>query len=165
MSLTAPVSQGTTRHQSSPDRPQVCEVFQWKYDVGPSAPWWRRLYFHFIYYPFAWFSFRVVKIVPFDRLEPDGSLSFKHEQGVWESCADATREAARYPFGGYRVVVFNAAESDDPVYGRTHFPNSPAWKEYERVASKEQVAVARELAGAVAEAQAVIDAYRSHSRV
>ena len=138
---------------------EVCEVFQWKYNVD--GPWWRRWYFRCVYLPFARFSFHVVRIVPVERIDPDGSLSWKEEQGVWLDCADAEREAAKYQFGGWRVVRFNAPESEGAIYGRSHFPNSDQWHEYERSASKEQAAVARGLHDALNEADQVIQRFRT----
>jgi len=151
------------RFPSNPDLPeQCCEVFQWKYNYA--GPWWRRLYFRYVYLPFARFSYHVVKVIPFERIDPDGSLSWKEEQGVWLDCEQAQQEASKYPFGGWRIVRLNGAEAYESLQGRSHFPNSTQWQDYERSATSEHHEVSKGLQHALAESRRVVEQFRAMNR-
>lgn len=50
------------RMQAEREVEQPCEVWkvaQWKHDVDPTEPWWRRFYFHYVFLPFLNFSFKL----------------------------------------------------------------------------------------------------------
>lgn len=105
---------------------ELFRVFQWKYKPDSCKPWWKRWYFHWIYLPFARFSYFKMDVVPFERLEPDGSLSWKEDEGYFYDRWRAEQEAAKYPFGGYNPVAINASEQDASCKPRCQFPQSKA---------------------------------------
>lgn len=143
---------------------RIYRAFQWKYNIDKSCPWWRKLYFHFIWLPFARFSYLRVGIVPFDRLEPDGSLSWKEDQGYFTSEWQAAQEAAKYPFGGYNEVAMNAAENAESCKPRVQFPNSAAKRAYLKRGRRQvelDVGPLERLQQVLNETQAVVDSQRT----
>lgn len=46
----------------TPEDEYVFKVSQWKWEPDPSAPWWQRKFFHWVYLPFQNFSLSVFKI-------------------------------------------------------------------------------------------------------
>src|SRR5215217_2348432 len=40
-----------------PEPKDVYKVIQWKQDLDPTEPWWKRAYYRYIYLPFQNFSF------------------------------------------------------------------------------------------------------------
>jgi hypothetical protein len=152
------------RSLAPPDDPlNVYPAFQWKYNVDENSPWWRKLFFRYVWLPFARFSYCKMKIVPFQRLEPDGSLSWKEHQGVFVREEDAQREAAKYAYGGYSRVYFNAPEMGKTITGRSSYPSSTANVEYEREAAKEEKAETDKFKEVLREAQIAIDRFRSRA--
>ena len=141
----------------------VYKAFQWKYDVDEKSPWYRRVFFRYVWLPFARFAYCKMKIIPFQRLEPDGSLSWKEEQGVFVREEDAQREAGRHAFGGYSRIYFNAPEPGRTVVGRTAFPNSEAVEAYEQRVMKEERAETDKFKEVLKEAQTAIDRFRSRA--
>ena len=111
---------------------ELFRVFQWKYKPDSCKPWWKRWYFHWVYLPFARFSYFKMDVVPFERLEPDGSLSWKEDEGYFYDRWRAEQEAAKYPFGGYNPVAVNATEQDTSCKPRCQFPQSKARGVYVR---------------------------------
>lgn len=69
----------------------VFMVAQWKDDLDPSAKWWRRAFYRFLYRPFNEIALKVFKIPPFtnvvidgskvrfERFEPQGFFGSEHE--------------------------------------------------------------------------------------
>ena len=106
-----------------------------------------------------------MRIIPFQRLQPDGSLSWKEDQGTFLRERDAELEAARFPYGGYDRVMLNAPESARTVIGRSHFPASPAWLTYERrdeeIAEKDERIAAQRLQEVLRETQSIVDEFRA----
>ena len=158
MQITAPTETELLTGQESK---RIYPAFQWKYRIDASEPWWRRWYFHLVWLPFARFSCLKVGMVPFERLEPDGSLSWKEEQGYFTEEWRAAQEAAKYPYGGYRSVALNACESPLTCHSRSLFPNSKAQKHYRR---RNQIAVdvapVERLQQAIVDTQQLVDSYR-----
>lgn len=149
---------------SSIDYPlHVFPAFQWKYNVDEKSPWWKRIYFRFLWLPFARFSYFKMKIIPFERLEPDGSLSWKEQQGVFTRERDAQREASKYKYGGYSEVRFNAPEPAKTVIGRTHFADSDAYVQYERAIMREAENERSQFKQVLDESQQVVDRFRSRA--
>ena len=142
---------------------RVFPAFQWKYNVDEKSPWWKRIYFRFIWLPFARFSYFKMKIIPFERLEPDGSLSWKEQQGVFVREVDAHREASKYRYGGYSEVRFNAPEPARTVIGRTHFADSGAYVEYERAVTREAKVERAEFKEVMDQSQSVVNGFRSRA--
>lgn len=161
---------GTTVGESQTDqeRPldRVYRVFQWKYRVDDCEPWWRRWYFHLVWLPFARFSYLKVRMVPFERLEPDGSLSWKEDQGYFTEEWQAAQVAARYTYGGYNEVCVNASENTGTCKPRVRFPNSRARGAYVKHGKRlveMDVAPVERLQQVLVETQSIVDNFR-HAR-
>lgn len=139
---------------------RVYRVFQWKYAVDDTSPWWRRWYFHLIWLPFARFSYLRVGVVPFERLQPDGSLSWKEDQGYFTEEWQAVQVAERYKFGGYNEVCVNASENDDSCKPRCRFPQSRARGAYIKHGKRQvevDVGPVESLQRALQETQHIVD--------
>ena len=154
--------------QTDQERPlNIYRVFQWKYRIDPSEPWWRRWYFHLIWLPFARFSYLRVRMVPFERLEPDGSVSWKEDQGYFTEEWQAAQVAARYDYGGYNEVCVNAPENAETCKPRVRFPQSTARGAYvkhgKRLVEMDMGPVER-LQQVLHETQVVVDNYRQVHR-
>lgn len=124
------ITRGTTVGASQTDQERrhskLFRVFQWKYKPDTCKPWWKRLYFHWIFLPFARFSYFRMDVVPFERLEPDGSLSWKEDEGYFFDEWRAVQEASKYPFGGYNEVAVESVEGSESCKPRCQFPQSRA---------------------------------------
>lgn len=146
------------------ERPlKVFRVFQWKYRVDLSEPWWRRAYFRWVWLPFARFSYLRVRVVPFERLEPDGSVSWKEDQGYFTEEWRAAQVAARYPYGGYNEVAVDACENDQTCKPRCRFPSSHAERSYRKHGRRHvelDLAPVERLQQVLIESQALVDSYR-----
>ena len=142
---------------------KVYRVFQWKYTVDSNSPWWRKAYFHLVWLPFARFSYLRMGMVPFERLQPDGSLSWKEDQGYFTEEWQAAQRASRYPYGGYNEVALNASESTASCKPRCQFPNSSAKGVYvkrgKRLVEMEMAPVER-LQQVLQETQSLVDNFR-----
>ena len=124
------MTRGTTVGESQTGQERllnrVYRVFQWKYAVDSHSPWWRKVYFRWVWLPFARFSYLRAGVVPFERLEPDGSLSWKEDQGYFTEEWQAAQVASMYAFGGYNEVSVGAPERDSSCKPRCQFPQSRA---------------------------------------
>ena len=120
----------------------VYKVFQRKYDIDRDSPWWKRLFFWFVYMPFARFAFFKLKIVPMDHVNEHGQLGWTEDQGTWSEEWRALQDAERYPFGGVERLAFNSAEDACTCAPRSQFPNSKARGEYEKL-DRETVPIAQ----------------------
>lgn len=109
------------------------ESFQRKYDIDRDSPWWKRLFFWFVYMPFVRFSFFKMGIVAMDHVDREGRLGWLERQGVWSEEWRALQDAERYPFGGVERLAFNSAEDACTCAPRSQFPNSTASTKYERL--------------------------------
>lgn len=162
MSKGVIVAELPTGQESRLDR--IYRVFQWKYNIDADQPWWRRWYFHLVWLPFARFSYLRMRMVPFERLQPDGSLSWKEDQGYYTEEWQAVQCAARYPYGGYNEVAVNASENTATCKPRVRFPNSSARGEYvkhgKRLVEMDLAPVER-LQQVLQESQAVVDSFRA----
>jgi hypothetical protein len=163
---TRPILASVVGPESRDELPLVCySAYQWRYNVDESSSWVRRVFFRFVWLPFARFAYFKMGIIPFDRLEPDGSLSWKESQGTFLKEADAVREAAKYPYGGYDEITLDAPESARSVVGRSHFPASSAWLTYERckeeAAAKDGRIAAIRLREVLRETQSIVDEFRA----
>lgn len=145
---------------------RIYRVFQWKYRADSSEPWWRRWYFHWVWLPFARFSYLKMRMVPFERLEPDGSLSWKEDQGYFTEEWQAAQVASKYAYGGYNEVAVNASEYSETCKPRCRFPESSARGSYikhgKRLVEMEVGPVER-LQQVLHETQALVDNFR-HAR-
>lgn len=139
--------------------------YVWKYDVDEQSPWWKKIFFRYAWLPFARFSYFKMGIIPFQRLQPDGTLEWKEQQGIFIKEEDAEREAAKHAYGGYDKVALNASEAAITIINRSHFPASDAWLQYERHAAqagtREETIAQRTLQTALNESQKVIDRWRT----
>ena len=158
---------GTTvvASQTGQERPhsKLFRAFQWKYKPDSSKPWWKRAYFHWIYLPFARFSYFRMDVVPFERLEPDGSLSWKEDEGYFWDEWRAVQEAAKYPFGGYNEVAVEATEGADSCKPRCQFPQSKARGAYAKHGKRQvevDVAPVERLQQVLHETQVIVDKFR-----
>lgn len=147
--------------------PKECfESFQRKYDIDQGEPWWKRLFFWYVYMPFARFAFFRMRIVPMDHVNEKGELGWLERQSVWLEEWQAEQDAARYPFGGVERLSFNAAEEVCTCAPRSRFPNSKARKRYERSAHK-TVPVTESslerLSRKILETDPLVDRYRTKS--
>lgn len=121
------------------------ESFQLKYDIDRDAPWWKKLFFWFVYMPFARFAYLKMRIVPMDHLrcayclgpvKEDSRFGWLERQTVWSERWQARQDAERYPFGGVERLPFNAQEDECTCAPQSEFPNSKARERYERSANK-----------------------------
>jgi hypothetical protein len=115
--------------------PQVDDVIytvaQWKDDLDPDSPWWRRWFYKLVYRPFNEFSLKVMKIPPitnvviegnkvrFERFEIQGHFSSEHEADI--SCLTERWSYKDYPFG--RLMPPEGGQyGDGPVFPRSTTP-------------------------------------------
>lgn len=142
------------------------ESFQRKYDIDQSAPWWKKLFFWYVYMPFARFAFFKMRIVPMDHVDRNGRLGWIERQSVWSERWQALQDAERYPFGGVERLPFNAPEESCTCAPLSEFPNSKARERYERSAngtiSVKESSLER-LSRKLAETDPVVHRYRTKS--
>ena len=163
--LEMQMSKTAMASQMGQERPldTIYRVFQWKYRVDPSEPWWRRWYFHLVWLPLARFSYLKVRMVPFERLEPDGSLSWKEDQGYFTEEWQAAQKAATYTYGGYNPVALNATENTGTCKPRCQFPQSTAKGLYVKHGKRLvelEVAPVERLQQVLQETQSIVDNHR-----
>jgi hypothetical protein len=153
------------RNQTHPSYYQLGRVFQWKYDVDASSPWWKKLYFHAIFLPFLRFSWFVIGLVPPHRKEPDGSLSWKEDEGFYFNLDVAHHHAAKYPYGGISIVRVDASEPDETVTDRSYFPNSMARERYaqrlSRLTTEVDLPPVESLQRILKDTQGIVDRFRA----
>lgn len=119
------------------DRLRECfESFQLKYDVDAGSPWWRKLFFWYVYLPFVRFAYFTVGIVPLDHVNEQGQLGWLERQTIWSEKWRAEKDAARYPFGGVQRLPFDIEEQEETCAPQCEFPNSSAKHRYERRANR-----------------------------
>lgn len=102
------------RSITAPKEEYVYKVMQWKWEPDPSAPWWQRKYFHWIYLPFQNFSLRVFKIPPMKEVEIESdehgnvrrTFRWFEDEAIFddEDCAD---QACLTEHWGYRKTIKN----------------------------------------------------------
>lgn len=149
---------------------KLFRAFQWKYNLDPSKPLWARLYFRWVFLPFNRFSYLHCHVVPFSRMEPDGSLSWKEDEGYFSDEYRAAQEAAKYPFGGYNEVAVDFSEGGKSCEPRVQFPNSTAAQAYVKRGKRRvelDLAPVERLQQVVEDAQRVVNTFRQqhqHSR-
>lgn len=102
--------------------------------------------------------------MPFDHLEPDGSLSWKEDQGYFTEEWEAAQTAAKYKFGGYNEVAVNMAEQDASCSPRVRFPASDAEQVYRKHGSRHvelELGPVERLQQVLRETQHVVDSFRN----
>lgn len=99
---------------TSPEPEYVFKVMQWKWEPDPSAPWWQRKYFHWIYLPFQNFSLKWFKVPPMKEvtIESDEHGNVRRTFAWFEDEAilleeDQADRACLGEHWGYRKTAFN----------------------------------------------------------
>jgi hypothetical protein len=121
--------------RSIPQPRDVFKVIQWKDNIDPTEPWWKRAYFRYLFLPFQNFSFKLgipaVKEVTVESDEKGNvrrTFRWCEDQGVFdtEEQADAGCLAERWgytklPYG--RLVPPDSAQYDGgTIYPRKKNP-------------------------------------------
>jgi hypothetical protein len=163
---SAPALAKATKVVEAADLKDCFESFQRKYDIDSNSPWWKRLFFWYVYMPFVRFAFFNMRIVPMDHVNENGELGWLERQAVWSERWRALQDAERYPFGGVERLSFNLAEDACTCAPRSEFPNSTVRKKYEGL-DRETVEVRQSalerLDKKLAETDPVVNRYRPKS--
>lgn len=109
--------------QTKPDR--VWMVAQWKWDLDPATPWYRKLFFKFVFRPFIHFSWRVMKIPCPKGIEVNGNKQtiFWFENGGFFSSEDQAEIACLSQWHGYKDVPLDRAfPPESAQYSSLVFP-------------------------------------------
>ena len=142
------------------------ESFQRKYDIDEDSPWWKKLFFWYVYMPFARFAFFRMRIVPMDHVNEKGQLGWLERGTVWSEEWAALQDAGRYPFGGVERLRFDTPEDAGTCAPRSQFPNSSAKDRYDRNAHRtvpvKETSLER-LSRKLRETDPVVDRYRIKS--
>lgn len=113
---------------------EVYKVSQWKHDVDPTEPLWRRLYFRYIFLPFLNFSFGLgipgVKEVVVESDEKGRvrrRFAWFEDQAIYASPEEADLGClgerwcyTKLPFG--RMMPSESAQYSGPVFPRRKNP-------------------------------------------
>lgn len=85
---------------------RIWMVAQWKYDLDPSTPWYRRAFFRYIYRPFIHLAWRWLNIPAPKGLDIEGGRHriFWFENGGFFSSEDQADLACISDFDGYKDV-------------------------------------------------------------
>lgn len=127
----------TTRHLHHPEaKPLDCRLTcQRKYAediMAHTAPWWKELFFRWVYFPFTrWCVFRL-EIFPPSGKDKNGDVFWIEDQGVFLDKWKAEQDAAKYPYGLSTKLPFDSSLSANTVLTEQDFPNSPAREKYKR---------------------------------
>lgn len=85
---------------------RVWMVAQWKWDLDPSTPWYRRLFLKFVFRPFIHFSWNVMKVPCPKGMQIDGrkqTILWFENGGFFTSEEQAEIACVNY-FDGYKDV-------------------------------------------------------------
>ena len=109
--------------QPEPDR--VWMVAQWKWDLDASTPWYRKLFFWYVYRPFIRFAWNAMKIPAPKGITVEGNKQtvFWFENAGFFSNEDAADVACATIWHGYKDVPFERRIPDESCqYSSLVFP-------------------------------------------
>lgn len=158
------------REVSSPR--EVFKVAQWKTDIDPTEPWWRRAYHRWIYLPFQNFSFGVMGVPTVKEVtvesDANGSIKrvfswfedegiFEHEDEADHACLGERWGYKKMPYG--RLVPPESAQYSGTVFPRKKNPRRWAKPTLSLIIKdrKEDERASAELAECLAELNHVLD--------
>lgn len=99
----------------APDEDEyVYKVSQWKWEPDPSAPWWQRKFFHWVYLPFQNFALSVFKIPSVmeviiesdDKGRVRRTFRWYEDEGIYDD-EDRAERACLGEHWGYRKTLKN----------------------------------------------------------
>lgn len=117
------------RQDANPSK-DVFKVSQWKWEPDAGEPWWRRVFFHYVYLPFQNFSFGVMKVPNVKEVivesDEQGNVrrTFRwfEDEGTFED-EERADAACLGEHWGYKKQPFNRLmPSDSAQYQGTVFP-------------------------------------------
>lgn len=90
---------------------RIWMVAQWKWDLDPDTPWYRKAFFSYVFRPFIHFSWNVVKIPCPKGVEVNGKkvTVFWFENGGFFSSEDQADLACISEYHGYKDVPMDHA--------------------------------------------------------
>jgi hypothetical protein len=109
---------------------EVWKVSEWKWNIDKGSPWWRQVFFHYVFLPFLNFSFGTMK-VPAPKevtVEADEHGRIKRTYSWFEDIAilpdeDMADNACLTEHHGYKRMVYGrVAPSESAQYSGTIFP-------------------------------------------
>lgn len=115
--------------QPQPEARDVWKVAQWKWGIDAGSPWWKRLYFKYVFLPFQSFSFRLgiptpkeVEVTADEHGRVRRVFRWWEDEGIFECEEQADAGCLEQHWGYVRLPYGRLMPPDSGQYAGTVFP-------------------------------------------